>query len=581
MPSLALITGATGGLGKAFVAACAARGWDLLLLGRSPERLEALATATAREFGVQAWTYACDLTDEAARDALWAFAVEHDLRFHLLINVAGVEFEGPFAKTTEAQLATIVRLNVEAVTAMTHGVLAHRDPWCTLRIINVSSLAAYSPMPAKAVYAASKRYILNLSLALREELREQDVTVTALCSAGLPTTDFCIQAIAVQGVMGQLTTCNVGRVAARTVEQALRGSAVYIPGFLNRLMALAAAILPGSATAALVRRRWRAAWSEPCAPTVARAPVRLPAAPEAPQNLAGKTMVVTGATDGIGAATAAALAARGARVMGVGRSAERCAAAQATIHAAHPNADVTFLCADLSAQRGVRALAQEIAATMQRAGAPGLDALIHCAGAVSSWFAATEDGYERQFAVNHLAPFLLTHLLLPHLQAASGAGRVVIVGSRQHRWGQMHWQDVMLRQRYQLLRAYAQSKLANVLFAMEFNRRHGAVDGVRTWVADPGLVRTAIGLKETHGLERRFWAWRSAKGRPPQEAGAHIVALAADPAVAQEAAVYWRDGAPLAPSAYAQEAEPAARLWELSARLCGLEDGVRAERQGA
>jgi short-subunit dehydrogenase len=113
-------------------------------------------------------------------------------------------------------------------------------------------------MPVKATYAASKRFLLDFSLALREEVRPLGATVTVLCPAGLPTTPECIRAIEAQGLMGQLTTQDIGSVAAGTLDCALKGRAVYIPGLFNRMLQMLGALAPASLVASLIGHRWRA-----------------------------------------------------------------------------------------------------------------------------------------------------------------------------------------------------------------------------------------------------------------------------------------------------------------------------------
>jgi NAD(P)-dependent dehydrogenase (short-subunit alcohol dehydrogenase family) len=287
------------------------------------------------------------------------------------------------------------------------------------------------------------------------------------------------------------------------------------------------------------------------------------------QDLDGKTIVVTGATSGLGFATAQALVERGAFVIGVGRSEVRIGEAQSAIAKHSPLAKIVFCIADLSSQRQVLSLAAEIRRIVASETGGVLDVLVNNAGAVANWYTATEDGYELQFAVNHLAPFLLTHELLPSLQA-SPASRVVTVSSASHRNGRMHWQDVMLRKNYNTLRAYQQSKLANVLFAYEFNRRFGENSHLRAYAADPGLVNTEIGLKGTSGIVRWVWDRRRAGGADPQQGAATAIFLASDASVGDSREVYWKNCRPLAPSKYAQREEEAARLWELSEQLCGI-----------
>lgn len=259
MNSYVLITGAAGGLGKALAAECAAHGWNLFLTDLSEAALEPLATGLQRLYGVSVLTYTCDLTDPAARASMWADIARQGLRFHCLLNIAGIDYEGPFGERRVDELHTIVRLNIEATVAMTRAILEFRDPARTLRVVNVSSLAAYAPMPIKAVYAASKRFLLDFSLALNQELRASDVTITAVCPAGMPTNESCIRGIDAQGFMGRITTMNVGNVAAQTIDCALAGRSVYIPGAINRALRLVETLLPPSALAALLNRRWRQA----------------------------------------------------------------------------------------------------------------------------------------------------------------------------------------------------------------------------------------------------------------------------------------------------------------------------------
>ena len=257
--NLIMITGATGGLGKAFAVECASRGWDLFLTDLRTEPLQVLANALSTAYRVGVCTQACDLTDPAHLSALFERIRADGRQFWGLINVAGIDFEGPFYQQSRQQIRTIVRLNIEGPLEMIHGMLAFRYPEAPFRIINVSSLAAFYPMPVKATYAASKRFLMDFSLALRNELRHTGVTVTVLCPAGLPTTPDCIQAIDAQGLLGQLTTQNIGAVANQTLNSALKGQAVCIPGALNRFIQFAGALIPTSWVVNLIGSRWKSA----------------------------------------------------------------------------------------------------------------------------------------------------------------------------------------------------------------------------------------------------------------------------------------------------------------------------------
>jgi len=256
MGSYVLITGATGGLGKALAAECASRGWQLFLTDVSAERLSVLAQGLERLYGVDVAFLPCDLVDSVAREQMWDDLRRRGVRIRMLMNVAGVDFEGPFRERPLDELRAILRLNVEATVEMTRRVLGFRDPAGTLRIVNVASLAAYYPMPLKAAYAASKRFLLNFSLAVREELRSSGVSVTVLCPGGMATNPDSIRGILAQGFWGRMTTLGVGEIAARTLDHALAGRAVYVPGILNQTLRLLGSLVPAEVVSSLIRGRW-------------------------------------------------------------------------------------------------------------------------------------------------------------------------------------------------------------------------------------------------------------------------------------------------------------------------------------
>jgi NAD(P)-dependent dehydrogenase (short-subunit alcohol dehydrogenase family) len=286
-------------------------------------------------------------------------------------------------------------------------------------------------------------------------------------------------------------------------------------------------------------------------------------------NLSGKTIVVTGASSGIGFQAALDLAHNGAIVIGCGRDAARCEQARARILQNCPGAKIEFIIADLSTQRQVRGLAGQVQLLLAERGR-SLDILVNNAGLYSSKQITTEDGIELTFAVNHLAPFLLTHLLLPQLKSTPD-GRVITVSSNSHyrvMFNPTRPQDPAL---YIGIWAYAVSKLSNVLFSAEFNRQVNNPT-LHAWAVDPGLVNTDIGLKDKGFFTRLVWRSRQKRGTNAGVPSRTILHLAAAPRENIKDDLYWKDSKPKAPSRLALDPGLALRLWQESCRLCGIED---------
>src|SRR5205807_8246315 len=204
------------------------------------------------------------------------------------------------------------------------------------------------------------------------------------------------------------------------------------------------------------------------------------------QLMAGKNVLVTGGTAGIGKATAVGLATLGARVAITGRDRVRAEAAAADIRAASGNPAVDVFTADMSCQAEVRRLAGAVLDAY-----PRLDVLVNNVGGFWAHRHITADGLERTFALNHLAPFLLTSLLLNRLTASAPA-RIVTVSSGAHARGRLDFDDLQGERNYSGQRAYSQSKLANVMFTYELARRLDGT-GVTATVCHPGAVRTNFG----------------------------------------------------------------------------------------
>ncbi|WP_075061444.1 SDR family NAD(P)-dependent oxidoreductase [Ornatilinea apprima] len=257
MKNVILITGAVGGIGTAMCRELAARGYNLLLVDRRPDEA-GLTEQIARQYGVETRFRLCDLSDADERSALLQDFAREEMRFSGLINVAGRDFEGAFCEKSREQMLFLTRVLVETPVDLAHSLLALRDERQRFLLINISSLAAFFPMPYKATYAAAKRFILDHSRALHVELKDiADVLV--ICPAGLPTTEESRRKIAAQGLWGRLTAQQTEKVVRRAVELALRGQAVYVPGVASQFLTWLGGLLPAGVVAGFVGRRWRAA----------------------------------------------------------------------------------------------------------------------------------------------------------------------------------------------------------------------------------------------------------------------------------------------------------------------------------
>lgn len=279
----------------------------------------------------------------------------------------------------------------------------------------------------------------------------------------------------------------------------------------------------------------------------------------------GRTVLVTGGTGGIGLATATGLAGLGARVGIVGRSAERGAAAADAVRRSTATAKVDVFVADLSAQAEVRRLAAEV-----RGAYPRLDVLVNNVGGYWAHRHVTVDGLEHTFALNHLAPFLLTQELRD-LLVASAPARVVTVSSGAQAMGRIDLGDLQAERSYSGQRAYNQSKLANVLFTYELARRLKGT-GVTATVLHPGVVRTAFGREDAGRFMRMMLPVVTPFMKTPERGAETPVHLASSPEVADVTGAYFANRRARRSTKVSYDRDLARRLWSVSARLTGATD---------
>lgn len=278
--------------------------------------------------------------------------------------------------------------------------------------------------------------------------------------------------------------------------------------------------------------------------------------------MAGRTVLVTGGTAGIGRATAVGLATMGAHLAICGRDRGRAEGAAGEIRAAG-GGQVEVFVADLSCQSEVRQLADEVLKRLSR-----IDVLVNNVGGYWNTRHVTADGLERTFALNHLAPFLLTNLLLDRLQHSAPA-RVVTVASNAHGQRRIDFDDLQGERSYSGARAYNQSKLANVLFTYELARRLQATL-VTANALHPGVVRTSFGAEDPAGVQRLLVPFLRPFMKAPAQGAATSSHLASAPDLEQVTGRYFVNSKSKRSSERSYDEAAVARLWQVSAALVGL-----------
>jgi NAD(P)-dependent dehydrogenase (short-subunit alcohol dehydrogenase family) len=278
-------------------------------------------------------------------------------------------------------------------------------------------------------------------------------------------------------------------------------------------------------------------------------------------SMKGKTVLVTGATNGIGLVTAQELARMGAQVTLVSRNAEKCAAVAEGIKSATGN-PVEWIAADLSTLDGV----MQAAMTFKQRHTH-LHVLVNNAGGFYNKRVVTSDGYEMTFALNHLNYFLLTNLLLEMLKASVPA-RVINVSSGIHMGARLDLGDLQSEKHYAGFRSYGQSKLANVLFTYELARRLDGI-GVTVNALHPGYVDTGFSLN--NGIFFRVFAKLSARifARTPERGAQTSIYLASSPEVEGVTGKYYADCKPVQSSPLSYDVDLAKKLWQVSLELTG------------
>ena len=251
----ALITGATGGLGKAFVYALAKRGYALLMTGRSEEKLLRLQSEIAEEYPqIETRIYPADLANEGGRYEMTEKIAGEGLRISLLANVAGADVQKGLADYTQEKIAFQCRVNFEAAVSLCRFAIEHRAE--RLEIVNVSSVSGIYPMPYFAIYSATKCALTSFSQALREEMRGKNIAVTAVLPGAMPTREDIKEQIQGQGLWGKLAVKTPKAVAEASLNAVRKNKRKLIVGFWNKMMRIFTCWIPTSLRLRFIAKRW-------------------------------------------------------------------------------------------------------------------------------------------------------------------------------------------------------------------------------------------------------------------------------------------------------------------------------------
>ena len=251
----ALITGATGGLGKAFVYVLAERGDNLLLTGRSIEKLTALKADLREKYpALDVRVYDADLANEGSRYAMMEKITADGVRISTLVNVAGADVQKGLTEYTQEKIAFQCRVNFEAAVSMCRFAIERKAE--RLEIVNISSVSGIYPMPYFAIYSATKGALTSFSQALRAEMLGQNVAVTAILPGAMPTRDDIKEQIKGQGLWGKLAAKTPESVARASLKAVRKNKGKVIVGFWNKMMRVSTCWLPTAWRLKFIANRW-------------------------------------------------------------------------------------------------------------------------------------------------------------------------------------------------------------------------------------------------------------------------------------------------------------------------------------
>lgn len=255
MKNYAMVTGATGGLGKAFANVLAERGDHLILTGRSAEKLTVLKAGLQEKYpNIDVQIYAADLANEGSRCAMMEKIKADGLCISLLANVAGADIQKGLAEYTQEKIAFQCRVNFEAAVSLCRFAIEQKTE--RLEIINLSSVSGIYPMPYFAIYSATKGALTSFSQSLRAEMKGKNVAVTAILPGAMPTRDDIKEQIKGQGLWGKLAAKSPESVARASLKAVRKNKRKVIVGFWNKMMRIGTCWLPTAWRLKFIANRW-------------------------------------------------------------------------------------------------------------------------------------------------------------------------------------------------------------------------------------------------------------------------------------------------------------------------------------
>lgn len=259
MKKWAMITGATGEMGKAYIKEFLKKDCNLILIGRSQDKLEILKEEL-KDSKQDVRFLSCDSRSNEQINEVYTYIQKQEIKLSYLCNVTGIENEGLFSDVLLDDILDIIRINVESTIHFTKKALECKAE--KLYIINVSSLAAMYPIPYKATYASSKRFLVEFTRIINYELRNEDVNVSVVCPAGMPTRNEIVEKIKSQGFFGKITTVDTRKVCEMSLKGVEKGKVVMIPGFINRLSYHCSNIIPTAILIKILGKRWKKSYTK-------------------------------------------------------------------------------------------------------------------------------------------------------------------------------------------------------------------------------------------------------------------------------------------------------------------------------